>query len=144
MTAIRRLRTGLAALAVMGGGAAGLAVGPLSDSASATTRTTLSFVVHETNRITLPAGFEASGRELRAGKVIGFYSLTCEAASASTLRCGVGASLAHGEIFARFDAVGTQLSGRVVEGSGAYRGASGTLRGALTSSDTANVTITLT
>jgi hypothetical protein len=133
----------MATLAVIGAGTAGLAVGPLSDAASATTRTTINFVVHETNRITLPAGFQATGQELRAGKVIGYYALTCEAVSASTVSCGVGASLAAGEIFARFDLTGTQLSGRVVGGSGAYRQACGTLRGALVSSDRATVTITL-
>lgn len=73
-----------------------------------------------------------SDRLLTSGRTIGYTANTCAFDfSTHTALCVVSVALAHGQLYARatVNADTNALKGRIVGGSGAYRGAHGTVVG---------------
>lgn len=140
MNVRRLLLTGTVGAAALGLVPAGLAVAS-SHSAS----TTIKFIASATGQTTSKTGFAETGKDTSGGKLVGYYTLSCQARSATAFRCGGAGSSVKGMIFFRFplSTKSTTFSGTVTGGTGAYRGATGTIKGKAISSTKEAITIVI-
>jgi hypothetical protein len=141
MNARRLLLIGAVAAAAVGLVPAGLAV---ASTHSAST-TTIKFAATETGQTSTKTTFEETGTDTQGGKLLGYYTLSCQATSATTLNCGGAASFARGMIYFQFPFSTTSqtLTGKVTGGTGAYSGATGTISGTSISSKAEAFTIVI-
>jgi hypothetical protein len=140
MNVRRSLLIGAAGAAALGLVPAGLAVAS-THSAS----TTIKFIATTTGQTTSKTGFAETGKDTSGGKLIGYYTLSCQARSTSAFSCGGAGSSVKGMIYFRFplSTKSTTFSGTVTGGTGAYSGATGTIKGKAISSKKEAITIVL-
>lgn len=113
--------------------------------ASSPATTTIQLVAKQTATRFTSSSFQTSETDTQAGKLVGYDVLSCQPESAGAFNCGVGLSLSKGMIFGQFvSSASGNDSGRVSGGTGAYKGATGTIAGHAISSTAEAVTITLT
>ena len=87
MNVRRSLLAGAVGAATLGLVPAGLAVAS-THSAS----TTLKFIATATGQTRSKSGFAETGKTTSGGKLIGYYTLSCQAKSATVFSCGGAAS----------------------------------------------------
>jgi hypothetical protein len=140
MNVRRSLLAGAAGAAAVGLVPAGLAVAS-THSAS----TTIKFTATATGQTSSKTGFAETGKDTSGGKLIGYYTLSCQARSASAFSCGGAGSTVKGMIYFKFplSTKSKTFSGTVTGGTGAYSGARGTIKGKSITSKKEAVTIVL-
>jgi hypothetical protein len=140
MNVRRSLLAGAAGAAALGLVPAGLAIAS-THSAS----TTIKFIATTTGQTTTKTGFAETGKDTSGGKLIGYYTLSCQAKSVSAFSCGGAGSSVKGMIFFRFplSTKSTTFSGTVTGGTGAYSGAKGTISGKTITSKKEAITIVI-
>lgn len=139
----RSLLIGAVAAATLGLVPAGLALA----SAHSPSATTIKFVATQTGQHrSSKTTFEQVGTETNNGKQIGYYTLSCQLTSATAGKCGGAGSFSRGMIYFRFplSTKSNTFSGTVTGGTGAYRGAKGTITGKTISKKKEAVTIVIT
>lgn len=131
-----------ATAAALGLAPAGLALA----SAHSPSATTIKFVATQTGQRSSKTAFQAVGTATKSGKLIGYYTLSCQFASATVAKCGGAGSLSHGMIYFKFplSTKSNTFSGTVTGGTGAYSGAKGTISGKAISKKKEAVTIVIT
>lgn len=114
-------------------GSAALALGLTTSSQAATSTHTLRFTSHELGSRQLGSNkLVESDKLVRSGSVVGYTASRCAFDfSSHTAACVVSVALQNGtmSIRATVNADDNTLSGRVTGGTGAYRGATGTVSG---------------
>jgi hypothetical protein len=140
----RSLLIGTLAAATLGLVPAGMAVASTHSASS----TRIKFVATETaaHFNSTKTAFEEVGRDTHKGKVLGYYTLSCQLTSSTTATCGGGGSFVKGMIYFTFPLKMTSktFSGTVTGGTGAYSGATGKIYGKTITSKKESVTIVLT
>jgi hypothetical protein len=138
MNVRRPLLIGAVGAATLGLVPAGLAVASTHSGS-----TTIKFIATTTGQSRSKTGFVETGKETSGGKLVGYYTLSCQARSATAFSCGGGGSFTKGMIFFKFplSTKSTTFSGTVSGGTGAYSGAKGTISGKSISSKKEAVTI---
>lgn len=118
-------------IGAVGAAALGLVPAGLAVASAHSASTTIKFISTTTGRTTSTTGFVETGKDTSSGKLIGYYTLSCQARSATAFNCGGGGSLAKGMIYFKFplSTTSTTFSGTVTGGTGAYSGATGTISG---------------
>jgi hypothetical protein len=136
----RPLLIGAAAAAALSLAPAGLAAAS-THSAS----TTIKFIATSTGQSTSKTGFTETGKDTSGGKLLGYYTLSCQATSASAFSCGGAGSFAKGMIYFKFplSTKSKTFAGTVTGGTGAYSGATGTISGKTVTSKKEAVTIVI-
>ena len=135
----RSLLIGVVAAAALGVVPAGLAVA----STHSASPTTIKFLATQTGQNHTKTTFEQTGKATQHGKLIGYYTLSCQFTSTASAKCGGAGALSRGMIYFKFPLSTTSktFSGTVTGGTGAYSGATGTISGKAISSKKEAVTI---
>jgi hypothetical protein len=112
--------------------AAGLGVAAINAApASASSKShTLSFTARQLHSVQSKTALEQTGRDLVAGKTIGFDVSACKFDfAAHVARCDVAVARPHGMLYAHVtvDVDNNVSNGRVTGGTRRYRGATGTV-----------------
>ncbi len=139
----RSLLIGATAAAALSLVPAGLALA----SAHSPSATTIKFVATQTGQHrSSKTTFEEVGTATKNGKLIGYYTLSCQFTSATVAKCGGAGSLSRGMIYFKFplSTKSNTFSGTVTGGTGAYSGAKGTISGKAISKKKEAVTIVIT
>jgi hypothetical protein len=139
----RSLLIGAVTAAALGLVPAGLAAASTHPASA----TTIKFVATDTGQhFSTKSAFEETGKDTKSGKLIGYYTLSCQLTSATSANCGGAGSFSKGMIYFRFPLLmkSKTFSGTVTGGTGAYSGATGTIRGRAISSKKEAVTIVIT
>lgn len=139
----RSLLIGAVAAAALGLVPAGLAVASTHPASS----TTIKFVATETGQhFSTKTTFEETGKDTQSGKLIGYYTLSCQLTSTTAANCGGAGSFSKGMIYFMFplSTKSKTFSGTITGGTGAYSGAKGTISGKAISSKKEAVTIVIT
>jgi hypothetical protein len=132
-------------IGAVGAAALGLVPAGLAVASAHSASTTIKFIATATGQTTSKTGFAETGRDTSSGKLIGYYTLSCQARSATAFSCGGAASSVKGMIFFRFplSTKSSTFAGTVTGGTGAFSGATGTIKGKAISSKKEAVTIVI-
>ncbi len=141
MNARRPLLIGAVGAAALGLVPAGLAV---ASTHSAST-TTIKFIATTTASSSSKTGFQMTGTETQSGKLLGWYVLSCQFTSPKAANCGGAGLTAQGMIYFKFPTTMTAktFSGKVTGGTGAFSGATGTIKGKAISSKKEAITVVI-
>jgi hypothetical protein len=107
--------------------------------------TTLKFITTTTaTKISKTASVE-TGTETQGKTLLGWFTLSCQFTSSTTAKCGGAGSGLSGTIYFTFPLSTTSntISGKVTGGTGAYSGATGTIKGKSISSTKEAITIVI-
>jgi hypothetical protein len=132
-------------IGAVGAAALGLVPAGLAVASTRPASTTIKFIATTTGRSTSKTGFVETGTDTSGGKLLGYYTLSCQARSATAFSCGGAGSFAQGMIYFKFplSTKSATFSGTVTGGTGAYSGATGTISGKSISSKKEAVTVVI-
>lgn len=132
-------------IGAVGAAALGLVPAGLAVASTHSTSTTIKFIATTTGQTRSKTGFTETGKDTSGGKLIGYYTLSCQAKSATAFSCGGGGSFAKGMIYFSFplSTKSKTFAGTVTGGTGAYSGAKGTISGKTITSKKEAVTIVI-
>jgi len=141
MNVRRSLLIGAVGSIVLGFVPAGVAV---ASTHSAST-TTLKFTATTTARKSSKTAFVETGTDTQGKALLGWFTLSCQFTSSTAANCGGAGSALNGVIYFKFPLSTTSatFSGTVTGGTGAYRGATGTIKGKSISSTKEAITIVI-
>lgn len=132
-------------IAAAGAAALGLVPAGLAVASTHSGSITIKFIATTTGQSRSKTGFVETGKDTSSGKLIGYYTLSCQARSATAFNCGGAGSFAKGMIYFKFplSTTSTTFSGTVTGGTGAYSGGTGTVSGKSITSTKEAVTIVI-
>jgi hypothetical protein len=115
-------------------GATALGLVPASVAAASThsaSTTTLRFTATTTAMKSSKTAFVETGTDTQGKTLIGWFTLSCQVTSSTAAHCGGAGSALNGMIYFTFPLSTTSktFSGKVTGGTGAYSGATGTIKG---------------
>jgi len=107
--------------------------------------TTLRFIATTTATKSSKTAFVETGTDTRGKTLLGWYTLSCQFTSSTAANCGGAGSSLSGTIYFTFPLSTTSktFSGTVTGGTGAYSGATGTIKGKSISSTKDAITIVI-
>jgi hypothetical protein len=129
-------------------GATALGLVPAGLAAASThspSSTTLKFTATTTATKSSKTALVETGTDTQGKTLLGWYTLSCQLTSSTKGNCGGAGSALNGVIYFSFplSTTSSTFSGKVTGGTGAYRGATGTIKGKSISSTKEAVTIVI-
>jgi hypothetical protein len=129
-------------------GATALGLVPASVAVASTlspSTTTFKFTSTTTATKSSKTEYVETGTDTQGKTLLGWYTFSCQFTSSTRANCGGAGSVLNGMIYFTFPLSTTSktFSGTVTGGTGAYRGATGTIKGTSISSTKEAVTIVI-
>jgi hypothetical protein len=129
-------------------GAAALGLVPASVAVASThpaSTTTLKFISTTTAMKSSKTAFAETGADTLGKTLLGWFTLSCQFTSSKTAECGGAGAALNGVIYftVPLSTTSTTFSGTVTGGTGAYKGATWTIKGKSISSTKEAITIVI-
>lgn len=142
MNVRRSLLIGAVGAAVLGLVPASVAVASTHSASTTTLRFTATITATKSSN----TGYVETGTDTRGNnRLLGWYTISCQFTSSTAANCGGAGSTLNGMIYFTFplSTKSNTLSGKVTGGTGAYSGATGTIKGKTISSTKEAITIVI-